>query len=150
VGSRPNERLLIGGEWVTACDPAYEGAYRTAMADLVRRLRSSGAPVAVVTVAGVGANSVAVDEGSEERIACVNRQLEKVVADVEGASLIDVNDFVCPDQGGCIERLDGDDVRPDGIHFSDGPAGEQVSAWIIGEALDQAGLEPAPGTPKRR
>jgi peptidoglycan/LPS O-acetylase OafA/YrhL len=150
VGSRPNERLLIGGEWVTACDPAYAGAYRTAMADLVRRLRSSGAPVAVVTVARVGENSVAVDEGSDERIACVNRQLEKVAADVDGASLIDVNDFVCPDQEGCIERLDGDDVRPDGIHFSDGPAGDQVSAWIIGEALDQAGLEPAPGTPKRR
>ena len=144
-GSRPNDEVQVDGEWVGACDPAWDRAYRDAMADLVRRLGSTGAPVALGTIARTSANVNVAIADPEQNIACADRQLGKVVDEVEGTSLLDFNELVCPDPAApCLEELDGDQIRPDGIHYSDGPAGAAVAHWALDHALEAHGLQAAP------
>ncbi|MEZ5183097.1 MAG: acyltransferase family protein [Acidimicrobiales bacterium] len=147
-GSRPNDEVEVDGRWVGACDPAWNQVYREAMADLVARLRTSGAPVVVGTIARTSANAAVQVQGSEENIACANRELRRVVDESEGTTLLDLNELVCPDPDGpCREEIDGDPIRPDGLHYGEGPAGREVARWALEHVLADAGLEPAPTTP---
>ncbi|MBA3283027.1 MAG: acyltransferase, partial [Acidimicrobiia bacterium] len=50
LGARPNDFVSVGGEFVQACDPRFDDAYRQSMEKLVRALASTGAPVVVGTV----------------------------------------------------------------------------------------------------
>jgi peptidoglycan/LPS O-acetylase OafA/YrhL len=144
VGSRPNDQVQIDGEWVGACDPAWNVAYEDAMADLAERLRTSGAPVAIGTITRTSANAVVQVERSDEKIGCANDALARVVERVPGTTLVDVNELVCPEPGACLEQLEGDDVRPDGLHFGDGPAGQEVARWVLERALAFADVTAAP------
>ena len=146
VGSRPNDEVQVDGEWVGACDPAWDRAYRDAMADLVRRLGSTGAPVALGTIARTSANVNVAIADSEQNIACADRQLGKVVDEVEGTSLLDFNELVCPDPDApCREEIDGDQLRPDGLHYGGGPAGTSVAHWVLDRVLADAHLQPRTG-----
>jgi peptidoglycan/LPS O-acetylase OafA/YrhL len=144
VGSRPNDEVQVDGEWVGACDPAWDRAYEDAMADLATRLRASGVPVAIGTITRTSANAAVRVEGSDDKIGCANEALARVVGQVPGTSLVDVNELVCPGSGPCREELDGDGIRPDGLHFGDGPAGQQVARWVLERALEAGGVAAAP------
>jgi hypothetical protein len=39
--------------------------------------------------------------------------------------------FVCPHGPLCREQIDGQILRPDGVHF-DGPGGQIVARWLLG------------------
>jgi hypothetical protein len=146
VGSRPNDQVEVDGQWVGACDPAWDRAYREAMVDLVRRLRTSGAPVVLGTITRTSANAVVKVARSDEKIACANRELRAAARAVPGTTLLDVNAFVCPEADGpCREEIDGDEIRPDGLHFGSGPAGVSVARWSLEHVLADADLRPKPG-----
>lgn len=147
VGSRPNDQVQVDGEWVGACDDAFDDAYRDAVADLATRLSSTGAPVVIGTISRTSANAAVRVERSDERIGCANAQLARVVEEVPGTSLVDLNELVCPGDGPCREEFDGDQIRPDGLHFGAGPAGDRVAGWTIEQVLEQTGLDPVEPAP---
>ncbi|HRW39324.1 MAG TPA: hypothetical protein P5254_16615, partial [Aquihabitans sp.] len=65
-----------------------------------------------------------------------------------GTTLLDLNELVCPDPDGpCREEIDGDPIRPDGLHYGEGPAGREVARWALEHVLADAGLDAAPTSP---
>ncbi|MGN6695560.1 MAG: acyltransferase family protein [Aquihabitans sp.] len=145
TGARPNDYVQLDRRWVRACDPAYDAHLRDATVDLLRRFRATGAQVVVGTVPHSGAGSFPI-EGAEPRVDCANRVIESLPAAVDGVHVIDLNQLLCPTPGGpCIEELNGDPVRTDGLHFDRGPGGDRVVDWIAAQIL-RAADDPADPT----
>jgi hypothetical protein len=146
VGSRPNDEVEVAGEWVGACDPAWDRAYRDATVDLIERLATGGAPVVVGTIARTSANVNVKVADSEANIACANRQIRAAVDAVPGTRLVDTNELVCPDPDEpCREEIDGDEIRPDGLHYGAGPGGQAVARWTLDQVLAAANIEAKDG-----
>lgn len=146
VGARPNDEVQVDGEWVGACDPAWDRAYRASTVELLEQLRTAGVPVVVGTIARSSANAAIRVEGSEENIACANRELRRAVEEVDGTSLVDLNELVCPDPDEpCREEIDGDPIRPDGLHYGTGPAGQEVARWTLEQVLAAARIRSGGG-----
>ncbi|MEZ5183469.1 MAG: hypothetical protein R2702_16580 [Acidimicrobiales bacterium] len=80
-----------------------------------------------------------VEPGMDERVACTNALLDELAADRPDVSVVDLAAFVCPPGEACKERVDGVDLRPDGLHFQDEGAAH-VLRWLIPRALEAAGL----------
>jgi hypothetical protein len=142
VGARPNDFIVVGGEDVRACDPAFDRIYVEAQIAMLRLLTDDGAvPSGVATIPRSGEFALPA-EGADERIACVNRLIGEVVEAVPQAHLIDTGAFVCPDPTGCVEELGGAPVRSDGLHYDDGEGGAQVADYLVGQLLELTGVDP--------
>jgi peptidoglycan/LPS O-acetylase OafA/YrhL len=133
VGARPNDYIQVDGKYVQACSPAFDRTYYDLTGEWLRGLGSSGAKVVLGTIASPGANALHM-EGGAERTACVNRMIRRIAEDDPNVTLLDMNQLVCPN-GKCIEEIDGDAIRTDGLHFDDGPGGVKVSQWVVKESL---------------
>jgi len=148
IGSRPNDSYEVNGTFVQACDPRFDDAYVTSTVAFLHKLRSTGAPVVMGTVARSGKQAIPV-AGSEERIACVDRDIAAAVAQVPGTSVLDMNQLICPGTGACRESLGGDPIRSDGLHYDVGPGGARVADWTVRHVLELANVaHPAPVLPK--
>jgi len=131
MGARPNDFLVLDGESVRACTPAYDDVYRRRIGDLLDRLGAGGARVGLVNLPHSGETSLPV-EGSEERIDCVNRLVDELVAERPFARVLDLDGFLCPEgPGSCREEIDGATIRSDGLHLDPGPGGVAVSRWLV-------------------
>jgi hypothetical protein len=87
-------------------------------------------------------------EALDGRLACHNRAIEEVAAAHPGrVHVIDLNGWICP-SGTCTEVIDGERVRPDGLHYSEAGS-EPIARWVLEQiaALDAAagGGGPGPG-----
>lgn len=141
-GSRPNDQVKIDGKWVGACAPEWNEAFRTSVHDFVSRLQAAEVPVVIGTVARTSVNNIIHIPDSDQRIACANAQLKSVVDELPGTHLLDMDEFVCPDPSApCREEIDGDEIRPDGLHYGKGPAGLAVADWVVGQVLERADLK---------
>jgi hypothetical protein len=151
LGSRPNDAMEIDGRWSRACDDAYDETYRTATIRFLRKVRATGAQVAIATIVHSGENTLQVTD-SERRIDCVNAIIRSLPDAVDGVHLVDIDRHLCPDgAGSCVEELDGDPIRTDGLHFDRGPGGDRVVDWIMDEVFAKTKVprpEPGPTRPK--
>jgi peptidoglycan/LPS O-acetylase OafA/YrhL len=136
-GGWTNADLRVDGQWVGACDPAYRSLLRTRFRQVVTEAGESGAPVYVAN-APRSTNTFR-QADTWDRTACTNKVMEEVVGSVPGASVIDLDGWLCPD-GTCRERVNGVPLRSDGVHFQ-GPGGAVASAWVFDEVVRRAGLE---------
>ncbi len=144
IGARPNDAVQVDGDWVQACDPRFDAAYREAMIGLLREATGDGArPSVVATIPPSGRYAIPV-EGAQERIDCVNVQMAAVVEAVPNAHLLAMADLVCPDGPPCREELDGDPIRSDGLHYDDGPGGARVADWVVEQIATLTGIAPKP------
>jgi peptidoglycan/LPS O-acetylase OafA/YrhL len=145
VGARPNDFIVIDGQDVRACDPAFDRAYVEAQTEMLRLVTHDGAvPSGIATIPRSGRFALPA-EGADERIVCVNRLIAEVAAAVPQAHVIDTGAFVCPGPSGCVEELGGDPVRSDGLHYDAGEGGAQVADYLIGRLIDLTGLKASPG-----
>lgn len=136
-GGWTNADLRVDGQWIGACDGAYRSLLRTRFEQVVTDAGASGAPVYVVN-APRSTNTFRQDD-TWERTACTNQVMEEVAAATPGASVIDLDGWVCPD-GTCRDRVDGVPLRSDGVHFQ-GPGGAVASGWVFDEVARRAGLD---------
>ncbi|HEU5153014.1 MAG TPA: acyltransferase family protein [Iamia sp.] len=143
VGARPNDFIVVDGQEVRACDPAFDRVYVEVHTEMLRTLTDGGTlPSAVAQIPRSGEFALPA-EGADERIACVNRLIEEVAAAVPNAHVINTGAFVCPGESGCREEIDGEPLRSDGVHYDQNEAGARVTDWIIAQLLDLTGLRPA-------
>ena len=140
-GEFPNQAVELGGRWTMPCAPDYLEAMRERLGRVVDDLRAGGGPVVLVTAPGTTLSWVLerVEPGMAERVACSNALLADVAASRPGVSVVDLASFVCPPGERCLERIDGADLRPDGLHFQDEGAAA-VNRWLVPRALAAAGL----------
>jgi hypothetical protein len=122
----------VDGRWQRDCDADFDRWYQGEVERAIAVLRSSGARVAVTTIAYF--DSTVDPDGSHRHTDCRNRTLRRA-ADRAGAQVMELSDWVCPEQGRCrtsVKSLRGRDVelRPDGMHYS-GLGAVVTSRWIL-------------------
>jgi hypothetical protein len=126
------------GEWRSPCQPAFDMWYEGEVREALAVLTSTGVPVAMTNAAYW--RSPRAPKGSDEKVDCVNRIYDKVVASTSGVSLIDLMGYVCPEPPTCLDERDGvAPLRDDGLHFN-GPAGTLVGVWLVRQALSAPGF----------
>ena len=132
---------LVEGEWRHPCDPVYDEYY----ASEVRR--------ALVVLAGTGARVAITDspylwlpvtqDDAAARVDCLNAIYHRE-AEESGAQLIGLGAWTCRDPRHCVEEIDGEVLRYDGIHFRD--AGADIAAeWVLSEIEQQHDAEGGEG-----
>ncbi len=140
VGARPNDFLVIDGEDVRACDPAWDRAYVAAHTDMLRSLTDDGAvPSAIATIPRSGRYALPAED-ADERIVCVNRLIHEIAASVPNAHVLDTGALVCPGDSGCVEEIEGEPLRSDGVHYDDNAAGAAISEEIVAQLRALTGV----------
>jgi peptidoglycan/LPS O-acetylase OafA/YrhL len=141
-GEFPNESVRYRGRWLMACQPEYMRLLRQKLDALIDDLRVGHTPVVLLTAPGSTLSWVVdrVKPGMAERVACSNQQLVDIATQRKGVSVVDLASFVCPPtQTKCLEKVDGADLRPDGLHFT-GPGAAYVAQWLVPRILSS--IEP--------
>jgi peptidoglycan/LPS O-acetylase OafA/YrhL len=118
------------------CSPHYDDVYRTKLLSGIRLLQARGAQVSIATSAYLMIYPIVPVATARARIDCVNAMTRAVAAQT-GASVIDLNGFLCP-KGQCLTQLNGKMLRPDGIHYSTA-AGRTVGHWLLAQIYDGVG-----------
>lgn len=132
----------VDGQWRTPCEPQYREAYAAALSDTARRFsRHATRAVLLRSLPASAADLRApfrrqfpdqtdaeVNAFFEERTACLNAAREQAAAATH-APLLDLRDLACPN-GPCLRELEGNLLRPDGVHFKDAGA-DQVARWLL-------------------
>lgn len=131
-GGTQRGALEIDGRWEAPCTPAHDRWYEEAVRSDIETLRSTGAPVAIATMAYNRFGVPPRDTTSEDRaVDCFNRRLAAIAADTSGVDLLPVGEWICPTRE-CIEKVDGVTLRQDGLHYDDG-GGSVAARWVIDE-----------------
>ena len=136
-GGWTNAEFELERGWVGACDAPYRAAMRDRFDEVLADASVSGAPVFVAN-APRSTNTFRAED-TWERTACTNQVMEEAAAAADGASVIDLDGWLCPG-GECREQIDGTLVRSDGVHFH-GPGGSVASHWLFEQVAEGAGLE---------
>ena len=137
--ARPDVVLLVIGRWETVDrvndghwthvgDPAFDGYLGGELRRAVDILGSTGARVVVTTSAynrrGERPDGSLYPEDKPDRVDAWNTLLRRVVAGRKNATVLDLNEKLCPD-GHYMNRVNGIKMRIDGLH----PTPEAVK-WL--------------------
>jgi peptidoglycan/LPS O-acetylase OafA/YrhL/lysophospholipase L1-like esterase len=123
----------LDGETVTACDPAFRARELAHTTEAIEVLGSTGAHVVVVDPPYLRYDDGEFGPSREEadaRVDCLRSVFEEAVAEAPGVTLIDLMPYVCPTPDTCVTEVDGDVLRPDGIHY-DAPGGPIIARWLV-------------------
>lgn len=138
-----NNAVEIDGRWRLPCDPEFDAAYRRHTERVVDELTAGGAPVVLVSSPGTTVEWVidAVPPGMAERYRCLNDLLREIADHRPDVGFVDLDAWICPEPGRCLEEIDGIDLRPDTVHF-EGRSAELVNRWLIPRVLAVAADDP--------
>ena len=128
--------MLLHGQWVADCDPAYDDYLQDALSKDVEALRSGGATVALGTTPLAPAIG-AIPDGPR-MLDCRNALYQRVADDHPGTLLIDLRGAA-----GAASSVPGKDAYRDAIHLSDFGA-RYVSRWLVPAALAVRAGTPVP------
>lgn len=73
----------------------------------------------------------------DQRTACNNDGLRKVVAANPRARLVDFGSFICPPGKPCLDTYAGQPLRPDGAHFR-AAAAKFAVRWLVPRVMAAA------------
>lgn len=122
----------VEGQWATPCDPHFLGWYRAQLLLALRTLTMSGVPLAITTAPykGDGAHpSLPRDRDTE----CLNDLYRGLRADFPSLAVVDLGEEVCPG-GVCRVSVEGQAMRPDGLHFR-GVSAVVTGSWLVESLL---------------
>ena len=120
----------IDGRWQRPCEAGWRDAYTAELSRQLTMMQAGGSRVDLALIPDP-LGKIAT-ETTPEGVACFNDALRDVAAAVPGTRLVDLRGRVCPD-GSCPDKIDGQTVRADGLHFS-GAGGRRVADWILANA----------------
>ncbi|CAN5677774.1 acyltransferase family protein [soil metagenome] len=115
----------IDGVETWPCEAAWDRQWRAQLEDAVDVLSADGATVVLATAPRAGLRILKGDDAElfDARQDCSNAVVREVAGSRPEAELYDLAHVVCP-ASGCIDELDGVELRVDGLHFGDGGARE--------------------------
>jgi hypothetical protein len=126
VVSPGTDEALYDGQWTNLCAPEYDRQYRADLLRSVRGLRATGAKVVLTTAAYI---RYGFPDSRRDRLVDCDNQIRREIARETGAQLVDLFAYTCPN-GTCIDKIDGVQMRPDGLHYEDRSA-RIVDRWIL-------------------
>ncbi len=118
-------KFMVGGRWCAACDEGWRDVYARRLAALLRSI----APHVARRVVVLPPFPVGRWESLHERAVCFLRTLRDA-ARAGNAEVMDLGGHMCPDRG-CTLTSEGEEIRPDGLHFGDGAS--EVARWTMDE-----------------
>jgi len=130
-GSESSTRL-IDGTWREACDPVYDAWHTQKFTDALEAMEQFGP----VWVALAPYNRFVVDrdgilETRDAHADCTNASYRAAVAAAgPNVRTVDLAHFVCPTGNECLDEVNGEKLRPDGLHF-EGPGGDIAARWLL-------------------
>jgi peptidoglycan/LPS O-acetylase OafA/YrhL len=133
------ERVLEGQQ-VPFGTPEGDRVLRELIAESAGRFTANGARLVFLQYPPRGPNDEAHDDpGAEERIVHVNGLLQDYAeANPDHASMVELEDIVCPGGWPCDRYVDGVEIRPeDGVHFED-EGSRYVAKRLIPRLLKEA------------
>ena len=146
-GEFPNDAVKIDGEFNLPCTPDYQREEEKALGAAFDELTAKGARVVLSTAPGTSVSWVlaGVPKGMNDRVACMNRLYERVAAEHERVSTVDLASYICPEPGRCKDSIDGLDLRQDTVHFR-GESAQLVARWLVPKVLGTKPVQVAPAT----
>lgn len=111
--------MILGAPLATSCSAPLAGCAPPA------RLHRPPGVGRVIARPGQDYVPISLDTGTE----CVN-QLLRDAARAAHASVLDIDTYLCPGHGHCGSTLDGQELRPDGLHFGN-PGGHLPPTWVV-------------------
>ncbi|MCU1455403.1 MAG: acyltransferase family protein, partial [Acidimicrobiales bacterium] len=145
-------RNVDGGKaW--PCEPAYDRRWRARLDAAIDVLSAQGATVVLAsapTTTGIlykGEDPARFDERQQ----CANRVVAEAVHAHPNARLADLAAWTCPSWPDCRIKLDGVELRPDGLHFR-GPGAQAPARWLAAQlrAIPLAHAATGPVSPTSR
>jgi len=115
----------VDGEWTNPCEARFDDYLTSQLNAAIDQLGSTGATVVM------GTSVERRTDDDLERLGCFNQVVRDVAASRPKVRVLDVNGFVCPDHV-CAEQIDGQPLRPDGVHFK-GVGADYVLTWLVPE-----------------
>ena len=135
-GALPIGDVKIDGAWYHACDAPYQETLTEKYESLLQAAHDAGTVPALTTV--VHSTNPFRDPKANDYVDCANEVIRSVVEADPDAVLVDLDAFVCPPSG-CLERIDGQIVRTDSVHFK-GEGGRIAAQWYVADALERTGF----------
>jgi hypothetical protein len=125
------EYEVAPGVWSDACGAPFRPWFIGEVTAGIEDLASAGATVMVMTEANYREPSVPDDYPKiDQRTICKNELWHETVDAAAAAGqpvgLVPLGEWVCPVPGGCLDRRQGIELRPDGVHLRDWSA---IIAW---------------------
>ncbi len=140
----------VDGDWLVFGTPEYDDLILGVLGDAVDSLGATGATVVVLTTPpferGDTMSAREWTQNEEWRTRHINSLFEQLASDRDEVVLVDLGEWLCPDED-CIDELaGGQPVRGDGVHYTDEGA-ETAARWLapqlraiaLGNASQQAG-----------
>jgi peptidoglycan/LPS O-acetylase OafA/YrhL len=144
LGDVHQQEYLLGGRWLSECDPGFAPRFDHALGNAVEVLQSRGARVVLTTAA------YSIFLGGERSIApvrartkCANALIRRFAARRPDVALVDLQRYVCPRGNWCRATLAGAPVRPDGVHYR-GMGARLVAGWLY----EQLGIDAPTSSPR--
>ena len=131
-GTSGLDRQFASG-WRRPCDADYNAWFQASVEASMRALQGSGARVWITLAPYNRHSSVASPEAqaiADRQTDCLNRMYEGAARAVGGVGVIDLRRLICPTGTDCTSKIDGIDLRPDGLHFT-GEGAEVVARWLL-------------------
>jgi hypothetical protein len=138
----------IDGVWVPFGSPEFDAILLPKLRQAIDSLSTGNTPVVVLTTPRFERSDPTTSKewtvNEVSRTDHLNDLLRTAVADRAGrAHLVDLGGWLCP-QNRCQREIDGIEMRPDGLHFSEQSAAV-VARWLAPQLVDLASKTSAAG-----
>lgn len=142
IGAWEVHDYWVDGEVVAAGSDAHRALVEAGYEKAVEILSAGGAPVVIATSPCFPVPDseiteefdIDIDRREYERVVFVNSVAREVASRHDDVTVVELGEYLCP--GGETRLIDGVDVRPDGVHYSE--AGRAVMwDWLLPRAFDQ-------------
>jgi hypothetical protein len=142
-GAMDSQDRLINGQMLLTGTPAWNVAVTNGLEQAVQTFRSQGASIALLTfpcskpaLSNFAPDPKAVEEDTYRRINTLNDLFRDFAAQhPDEVTLIDLNQYACPNGHFTDVVVDGVHMREDGLHYS--PQGSVIVAnWLAPQLLD--------------
>ncbi|HEV2360380.1 MAG TPA: acyltransferase [Acidimicrobiales bacterium] len=132
-GFPPVNEVSFDGGWQHACTPTYDSALQAAIVSDLRNLTQPGTHVVISLTPDWASTGLITlfPKYTQQYIDCQNAVIQHAAASVTpAATVLDINQLLCPHGLPCPSQIDGQPTRQDGLHFrsTDGPI---ISAWVV-------------------
>jgi len=133
LGDVHQQRYLLGGRWLSECDPAFASHFVAALDAGVAQLAARGAHVVLTTAAYstlLGGEAANAPVRADTK--CVNTLIRLYASSHPRIQLVDLQRYVCPMRDRCLDTMRGAPLRPDGVHYR-GPGAQIVARWVFAQ-----------------
>jgi hypothetical protein len=119
--------IHVRGRWTLACHPRWNHLFESGLSSRLRELAGSKSQLWIATAPyALGPYDNA---PRREQVDCINASIRKIAGRFPEWRVIDLAEMICP-KGDCLREVDGQALRPDGVHYNV-PAAAEIGKSLL-------------------